>query len=222
MKIITLAALFALSLLSFSCGNSSSNEQPAEETATNTEDSTAATTAAIEQEPILKRGQNIPFEKTITDGGISFYVSSPNVPAPNTMVIYSTGMETRNDTFQIEVEGLVHQAEIADINNDGYPEAYVFTQQKDNKQMGKVYVFTSYRNKSFGSAYFKELPQASTLAPASVSADFFSLEAGKLVRKTAETQQGNSTQAQQENQIIYELVRGEASYQLVPLEPSAQ
>ena len=221
MRIITLSVLFAVGLLSFACGNASNN-QAQEETTASTEDSTTATTEAETLKPTLKRGQNISFEETITTGGITFHVSSPNVPAPNTMVIYSTGMEVRNDTFQIEVEGFVHKAEVADINNDGYPEAYVFTHQEDNEQIGEVYVFTSYRNRSFGPAYFKALPQANTLAPSTTSTDFFSLEGGKLIRQTAETQEGNSTQAQQGQQIIYELVPGEASFQLVPLEPSAQ
>lgn len=171
--------------------------------------------------PALKRNQNIAFEETLNQNGISFTISSPNVPERNTMVIFSTGMETLNDTFQIEVEGMIHAAQLADINGDSYPEVYVFSKEKDNDQKGEVYIFTSYRNRSYGQAFFKEVPRANALAPSTTTTDRFKLEGGKLVREVGMTVEGNAAQAAPAtSNIIYELRPGEASYQLIPLQQS--
>jgi hypothetical protein len=210
--------LFIVAILGFTtwaCNSSSAEQANAEQNAS--ADSTAAAVAeeAAPAKPVLKRGQNVPFEKTVSEGKISFTVSSPNVPERNTMVIFSKGLENRNDTFQIEVSGQVHAAQLADLNTDGFPEVYVFTQQKENELKGNVYVFTSYRNRSYGQAYLRELPAANNLMPAQGGMDHFALEDGQLVRKVGPAAEGEAATAQATS-IVYELKSGEASYQLVP------
>lgn len=210
--------LFALVLLAVACNSAGSdNSENAEETQQEVADTSAAevTEEAAPAKPVLRRGQNIPFEETLREGQISFTVSSPNVPERNTLVIYSQGLESRNDTFQIEVNGFVHNAQLADINADGFPEVYVFTQQKEEKEKGDVYIFTSYRNRSYGQAFLQQLPEANTLMPQQTSVDHFALEEGQLIRKVAAGTEGQDA-ATATKEIVYELKSGEASYQLVP------
>jgi hypothetical protein len=196
-------------------GDASASSEPIDSKTTKVEETTEPT------RPALKRNQNVAFDEILKQGNVSFTISSPNVPERNTMVIFSEGLELRNDTFQLEVQGIVNDAQLADVNGDTFPEVYVFTQQKDNDQLGEVYVFTSYRNRSFGQAFFKEVPRANSLSTATNTTDRFKLEGGKLVREIGTATEGNAVQAESATTTItYELRPGEASFQLIPLQQS--
>lgn len=219
MKTILNALILSALLMAAACSDAgSANGESTEGQQDEITDSSAVTMAeeATPAKPVLKRGQNVPFEETLREGSISFTVSSPNVPERNTMVIYSQGLENRNDTFQIEVAGMVHDAQLADLNTDGFPEVYVFTQQKEEEQKGDVYIFTSFRNRSYGQAFLQELPQANTLMPEQRSVDHFALGDSLLIRKVAAAGATGEDAAAATKEIVYELKSGEASYQLVP------
>ena len=216
MKTFVHVFIFLMAISLIACNSTS--DSSTEDASTAADSVNVEETATVESEPskpALRRGQNVPFEETLKDGNISFTVSSPNVDI-NTLVIFSKGLEVRNDTFQIEIEGIVNKAEIADINQDGYPEVYVFTQQKEAEEKGNVYVFTSYRNRSYGQAFLREQPRANNLNAEAITTDKYDLENGQLVRKIGSSSEGDQVNNNQRQTIIYTLKAGEASYQLLP------
>lgn len=217
MKTFVHVFIFLMAISLIAC-NSTSDSSAEGDAATAADSVAIEETPTVESEPskpALRRGQNVPFEETLKDGNISFTVSSPNVDI-NTLVIFSKGLEVRNDTFQIEIEGIVNKAEIADINQDGYPEVYVFTQQKEAEEKGNVYVFTSYRNRSYGQAFLREQPRANNLNAEAITTDKYDLENDQLVRKIGNSSEGDQVNNNQRQTIIYTLKAGEASYQLLP------
>ena len=66
------------------------------------------------------------FDQTLSLLGISFHVSSANSGSRNLVRIEPHGLEGDNTVIEKDVEGSVTGAEVADLNEDGYPEIYVY------------------------------------------------------------------------------------------------
>ncbi|TXB61911.1 hypothetical protein [Phaeodactylibacter luteus] len=209
--------LLLLSL--YSCGGSSPST-------TGTEDQQAASTAPTEEaaaEPKAQQGESQentelfrqaaplgkPFEKVLQAGEVSFEVRSPNRGQDNQLTLTSSGFSVRNEAQQVEVEGLLADAQLADLNADGYPEVYLFTiSEVEGGKAMQVYAFASYRNRSFGPIYIPALPESDNRMQGYKGGDKYRLDSEALVR-TFSTTDG-------EESLEYELVKGETSFVLQP------
>jgi hypothetical protein len=174
------------------------------------------TAAAAEAAPRLQRSSYTSFQENLQAGPVSFFVSSPNVEEANTLVVASQGMQTRNDTFQIVVNAKVTGAEVADINQDSYPELYVFTTGPGAQQKGDVFAFASYKNRMMGEVYVPGVSAQSPMLKGYAGRDQFELVDTALLRRfpiyKGETPSGK------ERTIVYQLNKGESSYRLEAVE----
>lgn len=219
MKISSNLSLALLLLSLHSCGGSSPST-------TGTEDQQAASTAPTEEAadaPKVRQGQNQenlelarqasplskPFEKVLQAGEVSFEVRSPNRGQDNQLTLTSSGFSVRDEAQQVEIEGLLADAQLADLNADGYPEVYLFTiSEAEGAKAMQVYAFASYRNRSFGPIYIPALPESDSRMQGYQGGDKYRLGSEELIR-TFSTTDG-------EESMEYELVKGETSFVLQP------
>ncbi|MCB9267614.1 MAG: hypothetical protein H6558_21535 [Lewinellaceae bacterium] len=208
--------LFCLFLL----GNCSGGHTSEGQESSGSEDTTAV---EAEKEAIrpahLSRRNRIPFEKTLKQGPVTFRLSSPNVPEENTLVVAPSGLEVRNDTFQIGVAGLVTDAQLADLDKDGFPEVYAFARSSGPDSTAYVYPFASYRNRSYGIVSVTELQTQKEMAEGFQGHGRFFFEGGVLKRSFPIYQDG---QPSGKNRVVtYGLQQGEASFVLAPVSSQA-
>lgn len=153
-----------------------------------------------------------PFEERLTAGPVTFIVQSPNTD-PNTFTLNTEGMSVRNEKTTVEVDGQVVRAKLADLNQDSYPEVYIFTRTKEGTEA--VYAFSSYRNRSYGQIYMAEAEQYAAQR-GSAGPETYELTETVLVRKFAPAQTGQRTGEVQT--VEYALKKGETSFRLEPIE----
>ncbi|MCB0547336.1 MAG: hypothetical protein KDD19_07075 [Phaeodactylibacter sp.] len=208
---LVILSFFTLALWGCS-GNTSSN---------GSDGATSGDSTAVEAEKqptrpaMLNRKNRVPFEKKLEKGPIRFHLSSPNMLEENTLVVGASGFETRNDTFQLIVEGLVREASIADLDADGFPEVYAFAQSTGEDSTAYVYGFSSFSNRSYGQVGVTGLEAFPEMAKGFNGHDRFFLEGSVLKRSFPIFEQGKDSGKRKV--ITYGLRQGEASFILEPV-----
>ena len=66
------------------------------------------------------------FDKKLSLQGLTFHVKCPNEVSLNKLTITPTGLEGENKPIVVEVDGSVTDAEVADLDANGFPEIYVY------------------------------------------------------------------------------------------------
>lgn len=206
--------LFLFNLALWGC---SGNQAPDNKDGSASEDPAAVETEdkAPLRPAMLNRRNRVPFDKTLEQGPIRFHLSSLNVPVENTLLVMGNGFEVRNDTFQIVVEGLVTEARLADLDKDGFPEAYAFSRSTDSDSTAHVYGFASFRNRSYGPVGVSELSAHPDMAKGYKGHGRFYFEDGVLKRSFPIFEAGKATE--KKRIVTYNLRQGEASFILEPV-----
>ena len=88
------------------------------------------------------------FSRNFEENGIGYTVTSPNRSTDNTVTIRPRGFKNGNAPITKPVEGLVTQAEIADLNGDGAPELFITTTSPGSGSYGKAYAWATNGKKS--------------------------------------------------------------------------
>ncbi len=122
-------------------------------------------------------------------------------------------MSVRNEETRMDVEGAVVRAQLADLNQDSYPEVYIFTRSDSGTE--EVYAFASYRNRSYGQIYMAEAENVANQRSRN-GTETFELTETTLLRKFSTPQNGQRDGNPQ--MITYALKKGETSYRLEPVE----
>ncbi|MCB9264038.1 MAG: hypothetical protein H6558_03335 [Lewinellaceae bacterium] len=210
---ISIPALLLGALLLWSCAGGGN---PGDKGLAEAKDSTVV---APEAEPVApaepEQKTTGAFEKSLAQGPVSFNLYSPNVPEGNTLVVSPSGLEIRNDTFRMEVSGLVHDARLADLDKDGFPEVYAFARSTGADSTAFVYAFSSYRNRSYGAVGVRELSSRPEMARGFKGHSTFYFEDGRLKRSFPVYEQGEPTG--KKRVVTYALRQGEASFILEPV-----
>lgn len=148
---------------------------------------------------------------------IEFDVSSTNANANanenNFVVITAKGIKNQSSPINTEVPGRVTGAEVADLNNDGYPEVYVYLNALDANRNGSVLAFASNKNLSLTPIFMPALSDSPKMTKGYQGQDEFAVVENKLMRRFPI---GAKTNPQHYRQIQYRLVAGEAGWVLKP------
>jgi len=75
-----------------------------------------------------KSAANGAYDKKLGLQGITCHVTCPNKGSLNRLTIVPAGLTGENKKIEVEVDGTVTGAEVADLNADGSPEIYIYTQ----------------------------------------------------------------------------------------------
>ena len=104
------------------------------------------------------------FSRVLNLQDVGFNVSSIEKDGKNTLTIFTFGLQEReyNETFNIDGEEVTN-VEVEDLNSDGSPELFVFTQSAGSGSYGNVYAFSVNNRKSMSQVYFQPTTENSEI-----------------------------------------------------------
>ena len=156
------------------------------------------------------------FDKTLTLNGITFRVSAPNDSSAGKVTIVPSGLTVTNDTIIQEIDGTVIGAEIADLDVNGWPELYVFTQSAGSGSYGSVLGQAVNNGKSLSAIFLPDIAEDAKLAEGYMGHDEFAIVENSLARRFPIYAPGdtNAAPSGKMRQVSYGLVAGEAGWLL--------
>ena len=157
------------------------------------------------------------FLKTLSMENISFDVSTTGKGSIQKLTIQPFGLEIDNNKIIMEVEGSVTNAEIADLNSDGFPELLVYTTSAGSGSYGNVIAYSVNAGKSVSQIYFPPIADNPLTNKGYMGHDEFSIVKNTLVQRfrTYKENDENSNPTGNIRQIKYKLSDGEASRKFV-------
>jgi hypothetical protein len=155
-----------------------------------------------------------PFDETLALQGISFRVTCANNSSLNTLIIQPDGLALDNRAMEVEADGTVIGAELADLDSNGSPEVYVYVSSAGSGSYGSLVAYAVNTGKSLSSIYLPEVDAEA--ADGYMGHDEFAVVESSLVRRFPLYRPGdtNATPGGGTRQLQYSLHPGEASWQL--------
>ncbi len=158
------------------------------------------------------------FSKVLNLQGVGFNISSIKKNGKKTLAIFTFGLKEReyNETFNIEGEQVIH-AEVEDLNSDGSPELFVYTQSVGSGSYGNVYAFSVNNKKSMSQVYFQPTAENNKINKGYMGHDAFSIVENSLAQRFPIYKEGdvNAKPTGGTRQVSYKLIDGEAMRKLV-------
>ncbi|HSR59657.1 MAG TPA: PliI family lysozyme inhibitor of I-type lysozyme [Robiginitalea sp.] len=153
------------------------------------------------------------FEKKVSLQNISFLIKATGEGSVNKLSIHPEGLEIDNQPISLELDGQVVDAEIEDLNSDGFPEVLIYTTSAGSGSYGSVIGYSVNNGKSVSPIYFPELTDNQKASIGYLGHDEFAVVETSLVRRFPIYKPGdtNSNPTGGTRQIQYKLKEGEAS-----------
>jgi len=158
------------------------------------------------------------FMKVLNLQEVGFNVSSIAKNGKNMMSIFTFGLggSEYNESFNIEGEQVI-DAEVEDLNSDGSPELFVYTQSIGSGSYGNVYAFSVNNKKSMSQVYFQPTAENNKINKGYMGHDKFSVVENSLAQRfpVYKEKDNNANPTGGTRQVSYKLIDGEASRKLV-------
>lgn len=179
---------------------------------TKTAESNAATdtVAKVENQVPPPPPETKPYSQDLVYEKLGFGVSSPQRATGNSVLVVPRGFAASNDSIRMDVEGVVVNAETADISGDNSPELLIVT--RDARNFGHAYVFSGNKNKSVSMVNLADAAETKGALDGYQGEDEFALVENSLVRRFPVY--ANSAKTGKMRQIQFKLKNGEAMKQL--------
>lgn len=161
----------------------------------------------------VQETQKIVFQKTLTLQNISFDIETTGEGSMSQLSIQPKGLETDNQEITLEVDGQVVNAEIEDLNSDGFPEILIYTVSAGSGSYGNVIGYSVNNGKSVSQIYFPEISENEKASRGYMGHDEFAIVETTLVRRFPIYKPGdtNSNPTGGTRQLQYKLKDGESS-----------
>ena len=168
------------------------------------------------QEPAFEK-ETFSFQKSLQFKNISFDINTKGSGSLRQLAIQPKGFEETNKSFELEIDGKVTDAQVADLNTDGFPELLIFTQSAGSGTYGNVIAFSSNGAKSLSQVYFQPTGENPKLNKGYMGHDSFQINESTLIQEFPIYKESdpNSNPTGGVRRIQYKLVDGEASRKLV-------
>ena len=230
---ITTKNFLSIALISvclFSCKNTSGNQEQTEKTVTTEKTETipevkndsisAGKTASepeqktgpAETETITNAPDTVEFSKVLTFKNIAFSVKATGKGSLQQVTIQPSGLLATNREEKLEAEPVIN-AEVGDLNADGYPELLIFTRSAGSGSYGKVVAFSVNNGKSMSRVTFPETSENASLKKGYGGHDKFRIVNNSLTQEFPVYKENdlNSQPSGLKKVITYKLQTGEAS-----------
>ena len=167
---------------------------------------------SVEETPIQEE-QQIGFQKTLTLQDITFEITTIGEGSISDLIIQPNGLEIDNQKIVLEIDGQVVNAEIEDLNSDGFPEILVYTVSAGSGSYGNVIGYSVNNGKSISQIYFPDISENKEAGEGYMGHDEFAVVETSLVQRFPIYKSGdsNSNPTGGTRQIQYKLQDGEAS-----------
>jgi len=158
----------------------------------------------------------MPFDATLTHGGIGFHVASENAGSINTLTIEVNGLEAGQAPISREIDGTVTGAEVADLDGDGSPELYVYTTSAGSGSYGSIVAYAVNGRRSLSEIDLPPFLDGGNAAEGYMGHDRFEVRGRTLVRTFPVYRPGdtNANPTGGTRVLQYALARGESSWVL--------
>lgn len=140
----------------------------------------------------------------------------------NKVKVITGKFENANDTFLLGAIDPLEKVFLADLDGNGFEELYLVTRSAGSGSYATLYGFASNRDKSVSAVYVQQVTEAQ-LEKGELFEGFrghntISLEDGKLVSEFPVYRESdtNANPSGGSKKVTYQLVAGEAGWQLVP------
>lgn len=167
----------------------------------------------LSTENLRSKNQKSRFQKTLSLQNITFYIETFRNKSINQLTIKPKGLEINNEKIILELEGQVTNAEIEDLNSDGFPEILIYTVSIGSGSYGNVIGYSVNNGKSISQIYFPEISENKTAEIGYMGHDEFTIIETSLARRFPIYKEGdtNNKPTGGTRQIEYKLKDGEAS-----------
>jgi len=168
------------------------------------------------ENPVEKK-QNIIFQKSLTLQNITFDISTTGEGSIGELTIQPKGLDIDNQKITVELDGQVVDAEIEDLNSDGFPEILIYTTSAGSGSYGNVIGYSVNNGKSISQIYFPEISENKEASSGYMGHDEFAIIETTLARRFPVYKDGNTNNNPTggTRQIDYKLKDGETSRQFV-------
>ncbi len=156
------------------------------------------------------------FDRTLEWQGIRFHVTATNSGSINTLRVEPAGLTIDNQPVTKTIDGVVTNAEVADLNVDGSPEVYIYVTSAGSGSYGSVVGYAANRRKSLSEIFMPAIEPNSPNAKGYMGHDEFAVVENILARRFPIYREGDSNAKPTGGmrQLQYKLVAGEASWRL--------
>ncbi len=201
LKTITIALVVALTIIACKNEQGKINQEQIE----NNKD--------LSNENPIQGEQKIIFQKTLTLQNITFDISNTGEGSIGQLTIQPKGLEIDNEKITLELFGQVTNAEIEDLNSDGFPEILIYTISAGSGSYGKVIGYSVNNGKSISEIFFPEISENKEASRGYMGHDEFTLIETTLARRFPIYKDGdtNNSPTGGTRQIEYKLKDGESS-----------
>ncbi|RXP53454.1 hypothetical protein EC396_10165 [Lutibacter sp. HS1-25] len=153
------------------------------------------------------------FQKMLNFQNIGFDISTTGKGSIQQLTISPYGLEIDNSAIKLEIEGAVVNAEIEDLNADGYPEILIYTVSAGSGSYGNVIGYSVNNGKSISQIYFPPISENAEVSKGYMGHDEFAIVETTLVQRFKIYNEGdnNANPTGKTRQIQYKLKDGEAS-----------
>jgi len=178
----------------------------------------AGTYTKIDEDLDANQVDQTSFSSVLSLQDVGFNISAIKKGGINTLTIFTFGLKEQdyNESFEIPGEQVVN-AEVEDLNADGSPDLFVYTQSDGSGSYGNVYAFSVNNKKSMSQVYFQPTAENEAIKEGYMGHDEFQVVENRLVQRFPLYKSGDSTANPTggTRQISYKLEEGEAMRKLV-------
>jgi hypothetical protein len=157
------------------------------------------------------------FQKLLQFKNISFDVHTKGEGSLKQLSIKTSGLDVKDRDVQLKIDGKVTDAQLADLNADGFPELLIFTQSAGSGSYGNVIAYSVNGGKSMSRVNFPVTSENPKLKNGYMGHDNFSIIHSSLVQEFPVYKEGdaNSNPTGGTRRVQYKLLNGEASRKFV-------
>lgn len=153
------------------------------------------------------------FEKTLALQEHEFDVKFAN----GRVTVTATGDEMAGEPQVAEIDGTVVDAEVEDLDANGFPEVYVYVTNNDDQKSGKIIAFASNSGKSLTPIYLPPLDQVEGAMEGYRGGDEIRVVENRVVQRFSVYKEGDpdGEPSGGTRQVQWRLEPGEASWTMV-------